>query len=305
MPQGIYLDDLCPFIREVGLQRRDSWRIPRRIYDHQFLYCFAGVAHVVLNGQYHRITPGDLIIIPPNIPHKLWFDEQPIGELYWFHCDFFLRDDRHWIFSFYNTPEQYITLYGAELQYKEHIRENLVLDGGLSLPEICKPADSEELEYHFRAMHRAYTSGDALWQLTSRRCFFAILESILRQSAGETSRSTNKAYAVNQMKAYVAKHYFEPLTVVDISADTELNAEYASKLFRQVTGQKLVDYISRFRINQAKKLLIDQDLSIASVAEMVGFSNENYFCSVVKKLEGCTPSKLRAYLLHLLVEDES
>ena len=298
------LEDLCPYIREVGLQRKDSWRIPRRIYDHQFMFCFTGAAHVVLREQHYRVTPGHLVIIPPNVPHKLWFDEQQPGELYWFHCDFLLFADRHWIYDFYNTAEQYITMFGAELQYKEHIRENPLFSGGLSLPEVSRPADTKELEYCFHTMHRTYTSGDALWQLTARRSFYAILEIVLRQSAGETNRNANKAYAINQMKAYVAKHYFEPLTVAQICSVTGLNSEYASKLFRQETGQRLVEYIGRFRINQAKKLLIDPDLSVANVAEMVGFSNENYFCSVLKKLEGRTPSKLRAHLLSLLVEEE-
>jgi len=301
----IQLGDLCPYIREIGLQRKDSWRIPRRIYDHQFLFCFTGVAHVVLHERHYRLTPGHLVIIPPNVPHKLWFDEQQLGELYWFHCDFFLFADRQWIYDFYNTAEQYITMFGPELQYKEHIRENPLFPGGLSLPEVFKPTDAEELEYCFRTMHRAYSSGDTLWQLTACRCFYAILEIALRQSAGEINRSANKAYAVNQMKAYISKHYFEPMTVAQVCGDTGLNTEYASKLFRQATGQKLVEYIGWFRVNQAKKLLIDPDLSIANVAEMVGFSNENYFCSVLKKLEGRTPSKLRAHLLSLLVEEET
>ncbi|MDR3050146.1 MAG: AraC family transcriptional regulator [Oscillospiraceae bacterium] len=297
-----HLDDLCPYIREVGLQGKDSWRIQRRIYDHQFLYCFAGVAHVLLREQYHRITPGDVLIIQPNVPHQLWMDEEQPGELCWFHCDFFLFPDRHWVYEVYNTAERYITLFGAELQYKEHIRENPVFSGGRTLPEVSSLAKEEGLAYCFRTMYRAYTHGDALWQLTARRCFYEILETVLRQ--GETDRSANKRYVVNQMKAYVAKHYFEPLTTPQICEGTGLNPEYASKLFRRETGLRLVEYISRFRLNQAKKLLIYPDLSIADVAEMAGFSSENYFCSVLKKLEGRTPAKMRAHLLDLLTEEE-
>jgi len=298
------LESLTPYIREAGLQRRDAWRIARRIYDHQFLYCFSGAAHMMLREQYYHITPGHLVIIPPNVPHKLWFNEQQLGELYWFHCDFFLLDDRQWIYDFYNTAEKYITLFGAELRHKKHIRDNPIFPGGVPLPEILKPTHPEEAEYHFRAMHRAYAGGDALWQLIARRSFYAILDIVLRQTTGEAPRSANRAYAVNQIKAYIAKHYFEPMTVADICGDTGLNTEYASKLFRRQTGQKLVEYISRFRVNQAKKLLIDPDLSITNVAEMVGFSNENYFCSVLKNLEGRTPSQLRAHLLSLLPEEE-
>ncbi len=301
----VLLDELCPYIREVGTQRKDSWKsMQRRIYDHQFLYCFTGVAHVILREQYHRIVPGDLVIIPPNEPHQLWVDEQQPGEMYWFHCDFFLFPDRDWIYAFYNDMERYITLFGAELPYKEHIRPNPVLLNGRVLPDVTSFPNTESMEYCFRTMHRAYTSGDALWQLTARRCFYEILETVLYAGAAEKHHSASKVYVANQMKAYIAKHYFEPLTVTKICEGTGRNPEYASKLFRQQTGMKLVEFINWFRVNQSKKLLIDPDLSIADVAEMVGFTNENYFCTVVKRLECRTPAKLRAYLLSLLLEDE-
>jgi AraC-like DNA-binding protein len=298
-------ESLCPYIREAGFQRMDAWHIPRRIYDHQFLYCLTGVAHAVIQEAAHRITPGILMIIPPNVPHTLWMDERHPAELIWFHCDFYLFDDRQWIYETYNTVERYVTLFGAELPHKEHIRENPVFPGGIILPGVLNRTGAEELEYSFRAIHRAYTGDDAWWQLTARRYFFAILETVLTGIAAEPGRGALRIHAVNQMKAYIAKHYFEPLNVEKVCRDTGLNTEYASKLFRKVTGQRLVEYISRYRINQAQKLLIDPDLSAADIAEMAGFGSENYFCTVLKKLEGRTPVQLRAYLRSLLLEEDA
>ena len=59
----------------------------------------------------------------------------------------------------------------------------------------------------------------------------------------------------------------------------------------------LIDCLNQFRIEKAKRLLLDSDLSIADVSEMVGFQNENYFCSVSKKITGMTPARLRSYML--------
>lgn len=301
--QSTKLDTLCPYIREVGQQRMDAWHMPRRIYDHQFLYCFTGKAYIAMHGKEHRIVPGDLIVFPPDTPHRLWMDAGQPAELYWFHCDFYLYPDRYWIYDFYNDVERYITLFGSELQHKEHIRENPRFEGDKVLPDVMHLVGNDRVEYCFRGMYRAYAGGDPLWQLSARQYLYELMEIILRHGSADKGRNAQKAYMVNQMKAYIAKHYFEPLTVADICRDTGLNSEYASKLFRRLTGKRLVEYVNWVRINQAKKLLIDPGLSIVDIAEMVGFSNENYFCTVLKKMEGRTPAKMRDYLMALLAEE--
>lgn len=65
----------------------------------------------------------------------------------------------------------------------------------------------------------------------------------------------------------------------------------------------MIHYLNRFRINKAKKLLLEPDLSIVDIAEMVGFKSENYFCTLSKKVTGMTPAKLRTYMLSLQDSD--
>lgn len=297
-------DEVCPYIREAGMQRMDSWRaMHRRIFDHQFLYCISGIAYAALGGRTYPVKAGDLLIFPPNTPHQLWMDEKDPGEMYWFHCDFFLMDDRKWILDFYNDTDRYITLFGAEMPCKEHVRENPVFEGGYVLPVHTTLQDTESMEYAFRAIYRAYVFQSKSWQAQARSFFWQIISQLLAQSTGDSDREMKRAYIVNQIKAYVGKHYFEPMSVEGICEDTGLNTEYASKLFRKETGMTVVEYVNRFRVGQAKKLLIDRDLSIVDVAEMVGFSNENYFGSITKKYEGKTPARLRAHLLNLMADE--
>ena len=79
MPQRLF-DELCPYIREAGLQHQDSWRnTVRRIYDHQFLYCFTGQAHATIQERYYKLGSGAMLIVPPNTPHRFWVDETQPG----------------------------------------------------------------------------------------------------------------------------------------------------------------------------------------------------------------------------------
>ena len=51
------------------------------------------------------------------------------------------------------------------------------------------------------------------------------------------------------------------------------------------------EYINRLRINQAKELLTNTDMSVFEIAEAVGFSDQNYFGRVFKKQTGTSPKK--------------
>ena len=71
---------------------------------------------------------------------------------------------------------------------------------------------------------------------------------------------------------------------------------YISKVFKDETGEGLLDHINRLRIQQAKKIMQNKNLVLEDVAGQVGFTNVNSFIRVFKKYEGITPGKYRESL---------
>ncbi|MEI6196590.1 MAG: helix-turn-helix domain-containing protein, partial [Verrucomicrobiota bacterium] len=63
--------------------------------------------------------------------------------------------------------------------------------------------------------------------------------------------------------------------------------------FREVLGHTPADHIRRTRVEVAKRLLIDTDLSIADVAEQSGFGNAEYMATLFKKEVAITPLRYR------------
>lgn len=296
-------DELCPYIREAGIQGRDSWKsFARKIYDHQFFFCFKGTANFTVADRYYKIQSGQLVIIPPNTPHRFWVDENEKGELYWFHCDLFFYPDREWVSEFYKGPK-YVRLFSPEMPEPEHIRENPVFEGGYQLPVTLSLKNPSDMEYRFRAILKAYNQQNPYWHLTAHVHFMVIFTIILQETRRDDARTTGHSHVIHQIETAVAHNYYRKLSVAEICAETGLNTEYASKLFKQETGQRLVEYVNCYRIKKAKSLLLESDLSVADIAEMVGFSSENYFCSVTKKLEGKTPEALRDYLMTLMSQE--
>ena len=65
------------------------------------------------------------------------------------------------------------------------------------------------------------------------------------------------------------------------------------ELFDSEVKMGIAAYIRRRRMHRAKKLLKTTELSVAEIAEQVGFSDYNYFSRVYKKTYGKSPKRYR------------
>lgn len=87
------------------------------------------------------------------------------------------------------------------------------------------------------------------------------------------------------------EHFAERITLTDLSEKYELSCTYLNAKFKAETGYTFLDFLNRYRISQAVKLLKKQEYRIYEIAEMVGFSDYKYFIKVFKKYAGCSPNK--------------
>nr|WP_246238994.1 helix-turn-helix transcriptional regulator [Paenibacillus anseongense] len=76
-----------------------------------------------------------------------------------------------------------------------------------------------------------------------------------------------------------------------------MKSTYLSKLFREQTGEGLLDYINKVRIVKAKELIENQNITLNEIASLVGFSDVNALIRIFKKYEGVTPGKYKEMYL--------
>ena len=100
---------------------------------------------------------------------------------------------------------------------------------------------------------------------------------------------------IEKINQYIREHYKENIGRNEIAAEFYLAPEYLSKMYKKQTGISLKDYISEYRIEQAKILLRKDELLVSDVAEEVGFDNFTYFSTLFKKYTGMTPNQYRKY----------
>ncbi|MCC3376740.1 response regulator [Cohnella sp. REN36] len=110
--------------------------------------------------------------------------------------------------------------------------------------------------------------------------FQALLERWYLNQPGPATASTPEA--IQRSCRYVQAHFKEEITLTEMAARTNFSVSHFSALFKKHTGQSLVGYVNRLRVDKAKKLLRSTSFSVAEIAEMTGFSSTSYFTRVFK-----------------------
>ncbi|GAE30877.1 response regulator transcription factor [Halalkalibacter hemicellulosilyticus] len=97
---------------------------------------------------------------------------------------------------------------------------------------------------------------------------------------------------VEQIVEYVNEHLSENITLQDIANELYISRNYLGQIFKNIVGESFKNYITRIRMERAKKMLQEGNYLIYEVSEKVGFGNPAYFTTTFKKFTGLTPTDL-------------
>jgi AraC family transcriptional regulator, melibiose operon regulatory protein len=98
---------------------------------------------------------------------------------------------------------------------------------------------------------------------------------------------------VEQMAAFVAMHYTEPLTVDDVGGHVGLHPNHAMTVFKRAFGTTLIQYLTEHRISHAKRLLVASGEKVLSIALASGFGSVSRFNAAFRETCGCSPREFR------------
>ncbi|MFD0716263.1 helix-turn-helix transcriptional regulator [Paenibacillus sp. GCM10027626] len=118
-----------------------------------------------------------------------------------------------------------------------------------------------------------------------------VMQSLEPIQASEKGRHVS--LVADKAATFLRKHYKENIDSKRLAEVLNYHYVYISRCMKQKYGGPPLDYLTRYRVEQAKLLLVNSDLSIARVAEEVGFQNVSYFCKRFMETEGVTPRVYR------------
>ncbi|WP_130860250.1 response regulator transcription factor [Gracilibacillus phocaeensis] len=109
----------------------------------------------------------------------------------------------------------------------------------------------------------------------------------------KTKRINPRAKLIKEIKAYLNENYQQPIQLIDVAAEFDMNTSYLSHLFSKEVGMTISEYLLEIRMTHAKKLLRTTSYKIDKISNMVGYENSRYFHQVFKKYVDSTPSNYR------------
>lgn len=98
---------------------------------------------------------------------------------------------------------------------------------------------------------------------------------------------------ITKAQEYIRQNFTKDMALEEVAQAVNISPYYFSKLFKEETGVNFTEYLTGLRIETAKALLKNRELSIKQVCLDSGYANPNYFSRIFKKWTGITPTEFR------------
>lgn len=95
----------------------------------------------------------------------------------------------------------------------------------------------------------------------------------------------------DKVKGYLQAHIGEALTLEDIGNALGYSVSQMKKLFRQENGRGVIDYFITLKMDEAKRLIREGELTLSEIAARLGYENPGYFSRLFRQREAMTPSE--------------
>jgi len=231
----------------------------------ELFFCKRGELSLKYGDTNHTLYEGDIVFIPPRIPH----------------------------FSFVSEESTVINV-GIILR-KKTVRENFnaykKLDRLFSSPEPVffrrySPILPEEMSWI-----EEISSGSFLPSVSAFYTLLRLAENYKSHMSGENDKviGNKKATILMQIENFIGGKYYENITAEELSSMLYISPRQLARIVKERYGAPLHQIIMKKRIESAAKLLLETTLSVEQISSYVGFSTKSCFYRAFKEEYNVTP----------------
>ncbi len=277
MPQNIYFGIDTPFCcsRKTYTTAEQKPYATYHYHNAYELFLFiGGKASMYYDEEYHPMNPGDLYIIPPNLPHgAACYDSKVYDRLV-----INVRED---------LLEQLST---AQTDLSAFLQGNT--EGKIKVVNLNTKAQKRLIQL-VEEMPQEEEGEQAFGRDIEMNARAAILlvelnrfVSEFREQAGKKTRPK----LVESIVDYIAEHLTEPITLEVLANQFFVTSKYISSVFHKNMGMTLREYIISKRVEYAKKLL-SEGKNVSEACELSGFGDYSNFIRTFTLIAGISPGK--------------
>lgn len=155
----------------------------------------------------------------------------------------------------------------------------------------------ETLAYSMNEAYEEYMSKDVCYRLPVRAHVYLLVSALMRYYSASRDELDRMIYhnvmRLRPVIEYISKNYGEKIYVETLSDMIAISPDYFTKMFKDSIGKTPIDYINGLRINHSLRLLSMTDTPINDIADMLGFTNPNYFHKIFKSYMDTSPLAYR------------
>jgi len=255
-----------------------------QVHQHSFfelLYVFEGKCINIIDNSTQKLGEGNVCIIPPNVEHSVAVNDDNSLVL-----NFVVRASTfNQSFTDLLNSNDVLSAYFNEVIYSNRYRKYL----------LFHTRNTPAFKQTALAMFDVYRHKDSFYNRIINGYFMVLMGTLLQMydDSVEYPESYIEKYNVTpKLISYIASNS-EYVTLEDCAKRFHFSQRYLGRLVKKETGCTFPQYVTRIRIQNAKNLILQNNLSIEEIASKLGFYDSSYFIRVFKKEMGCTPSDYR------------
>ncbi len=256
--------ELPIFMRSVGCEeyQKNVYQEKGYLY-HQLYYLEAGKLQLMIEGKLIEITANMGFFLRAYVPYQIVPLEQPCTT--------------HWLSFGCNCSDSLLPL----LSFGNY--------------EIFQKLDIKTLHMQLMKIYLLSTENDFYNRCQNSALTYQYLMDIFTQNQKflEHIEKEEENPTLLLAKRYIEQYYFNDLTLDTLAEFAHVSPQHLCRLFQRHMHMRPTHYINLTRIKVAKWRLHNTDMTIAEIAEEVGFHSPYYFTNTFKKYENMSPSAYR------------
>jgi len=276
------LDPVFPFELVYKGIRYSNNELPDHLHDlYEIVFIHEGKGLFFINGDIYDKGQGDLFLIPGNTVHRAFPSaDEPIVSTAVFFAPSFAQTDS---LDDGCDPLKCFELARRRKQYKVRLPEQ-------KRSAIEAAVDAMAVEMRTKSLGYRHAVRLRLHQLLLDTSRHLIATETLTTAGQIGPRWIHGAlHEIDRNPAHCGG-------LAELSAKACVSPAHFSRVFKQLTGMNVTDFVNAKRLIRAKELLLETDDNVETIALACGFQGMRHFYQTFKKFTGLTP---RAYRLQL------
>ena len=235
-------------------------------------YCYEGEGEMILGERTYSFAPGCISLIPTKELHTTNTFGKKAG----------------WEWMYFDIHEILKQIYSDDEIFRENILHEIDKEGHFLAPDM----NTRKISFLVRGIFTELQDKDYMYREMVRHLLTMLVVEIIRET-DSTKRPDRAPVKIDIFPAidFVKQNYASTVHVMDLARACGMSESHFRKIFEKYMNMKPMDYVNFVRIQKGCALLRDTDLTVALIADRVGYESVSSFIRNFRRITGCTPNK--------------